>query len=209
LFHQDEDSLWISGIWKPRDNGHFLVHDDDAPLPHVGGYRSNWAGLYDLLQKQGDGELEADKMYTQTIFAPQNSTLNPQYIQIFRQQIQNLSEYTDSGLVHWVGLAEAVGIWEAEFDSRPTIYSWLHGDITDPFACGDADANGVVEIADAVFLINYIFIPGSPPPVPYEAGDPDCSGVAEIADAVYLINFVFVPGSAPPCDPNGDGSLDC
>lgn len=40
--HIDEDSLWISGIWKPQDTKHFLVHDEDAPLPCFGGYKNSW-----------------------------------------------------------------------------------------------------------------------------------------------------------------------
>jgi hypothetical protein len=78
-----------------------------------------------------------------------------------------------------------------------------------PYICGDADGSGVVEVADAVFLISYIFVPGSPAPDPYAAGDPDCTAVIETADAVYLINYIFVPGSLEPCDPNDDGAPDC
>jgi hypothetical protein len=77
------------------------------------------------------------------------------------------------------------------------------------WTCGDADGSGVVEIADAVYVINYIFVPGSPAPSPLESGDADCSGVVEIADAVYLINYVLLPGSPAPCDPDGDGVPDC
>ncbi len=65
------------------------------------------------------------------------------------------------------------------------------------FLCGDADGNGAVSIADAVFLINYIFA-GGPAPNPPAAGDADCSGSISIADAVFLINYIF-GGGAPPC----------
>ncbi len=62
-------------------------------------------------------------------------------------------------------------------------------------ACGDADSSGSVSIADAVFLINYIFAGGPAPSL--ERGDGDCSGAISIADAVYLINFIFASGPAP------------
>jgi hypothetical protein len=54
---------------------------------------------------------------------------------------------------------------------------------------GGADGSGVTEIADGVYLIDFIFEPGSPPPTPdpIGSGDPDCSGVVEIADAVFII----------------------
>jgi len=66
---------------------------------------------------------------------------------------------------------------------------------------GDVNADGIVNVNDVVYLINYLFVPGSPPPVPLEAGDANCDGVANVNDVVYLINYLFVPGSPPPCDP--------
>lgn len=69
------------------------------------------------------------------------------------------------------------------------------GDACD-YVCGDADGNGAISIADAVYLINYIFSGGTPPN-PLIAGDADCSGGVSIADAVYLINYIFSGGTAP------------
>ena len=64
---------------------------------------------------------------------------------------------------------------------------------------GDANGDGVVNIADAVYLINYLFI-GGEPPIPMEAGDVTCDGVVNIADVVYLVSYLFM-GGPPPCDP--------
>ncbi len=65
-----------------------------------------------------------------------------------------------------------------------------------PYLCGDADKNGLVNISDVVFLINYIFSGGAAPN-PIAAGDANCSGIINISDAVYLINYVFGGGPAP------------
>jgi hypothetical protein len=65
-----------------------------------------------------------------------------------------------------------------------------------PRLCGDADANGFVNISDAVYLINYIFA-GGPAPCPEVAGDADCNGFVNISDAVYLINYIFGGGPEP------------
>jgi hypothetical protein len=65
-----------------------------------------------------------------------------------------------------------------------------------PYICGDADANGFVNISDAVYLIAYIFS-GGPTPNPLDAGDADCNGFVNISDAVYLINYIFASGPAP------------
>jgi hypothetical protein len=67
---------------------------------------------------------------------------------------------------------------------------------TAAFICGDADGSGAVSVADAVYLINYIF-GGGPAPVPLAAGDPDCSGGISIGDAVYIIQFIFGGGPVP------------
>ncbi|MCX6833304.1 MAG: dockerin type I domain-containing protein, partial [candidate division Zixibacteria bacterium] len=65
-------------------------------------------------------------------------------------------------------------------------------------SCGDADGSSDINIADAVYLIAYIFTHG-PAPSPLAAGDADCDGVITIADVVYLINYIFSHGAAP-CD---------
>jgi hypothetical protein len=77
-----------------------------------------------------------------------------------------------------------------------------------PCICGDANGNGVVDAADVVYLLNYLFIPGSPPPIPYECGDVNCDGAVNAADVVYLLNWLFKNGPWP-CDPDGDGVPDC
>jgi hypothetical protein len=61
---------------------------------------------------------------------------------------------------------------------------------------GDANNDGVVSIADVVFLANYIFIDGAAPE-PLLAGDPNCDGRTNISDAVYLIQYIFSGGPAP------------
>jgi bacillopeptidase F len=63
---------------------------------------------------------------------------------------------------------------------------------------GDANGDGTIDIADVVFLVDYLFLNG-PPPVPLLAGDANCDGVIDIGDAVYLLNYLFLDGPAPPC----------
>jgi len=63
---------------------------------------------------------------------------------------------------------------------------------------GDANGDGVINIADVVYLINYLFLSG-PAPTPLWVGDTNCDGAVDIADVVYLINYLFIGGPAPGC----------
>jgi hypothetical protein len=62
--------------------------------------------------------------------------------------------------------------------------------------CGDANNDGSVDIADAVYLVNYIFA-GGPAPDPLGAGDADCSDDINIADCIYLVIYIFEHGLNP------------
>ncbi len=64
--------------------------------------------------------------------------------------------------------------------------------------CGDANADGVIDVGDLVYLINYLFKSG-PLPKPYQAGDANCSGTVDIGDVVYIINYLFKGGPPPTC----------
>jgi len=61
---------------------------------------------------------------------------------------------------------------------------------------GDAGHDGAVNIGDAVYIINYVFMGGNPPPCPNE-GDTNGDGQINVADAVFLITFIFRGGPAP------------
>jgi hypothetical protein len=62
--------------------------------------------------------------------------------------------------------------------------------------CGDANADLIVDISDAVYLIAYIFS-GGPAPIPLLAGDANCDQAVDISDAVHLIAYIFSGGPAP------------
>jgi len=69
------------------------------------------------------------------------------------------------------------------------------------FVAGDANGDDGINLADAVFLINYIFKGGSAPD-PIEAGDASCNNTIETSDAVALINYLFKGGPEPKMCPN-------
>lgn len=72
------------------------------------------------------------------------------------------------------------------------------------FVAGDVNDDGVVDIADAVCIVNYIV--GKPNAVFFEsAADVNNDDKIDIADAVRIVNYVL--GNIPALAPRLDGSL--
>jgi len=71
------------------------------------------------------------------------------------------------------------------------------GDACD-WTCGDVNDDNIADLADAVWLIAYIF-KGAPPPEPMESADVNGDNQVNLADVVYIINYVFAMGPPPNC----------
>jgi hypothetical protein len=71
-----------------------------------------------------------------------------------------------------------------------------------PPDCGDINCDGIINILDIVYLINYKFlVPPGPPPCKMVKADLNHDGTINILDIVYLINYKFLvpPGPPPQC----------
>ncbi len=82
-----------------------------------------------------------------------------------------------------------MAVWELMFEIKNDTLTYMPGDANGDFS---------VDIADVVFLINYLYL-NDIPPRPLSAGDANCDGVVNIGDVVYLINYLFKSGP-PPCE---------
>ena len=101
------------------------------------------------------------------------------------------------------GLVEFLG---ADIDGDP-------GGPVDPpppagprFVRGDADDNGIVNLTDAIFNLNYLFIGGAAPTC-MDSSDADNNGSLQLTDGIFILNFLF-SGGAPPPAPGGECGLD-
>lgn len=65
-----------------------------------------------------------------------------------------------------------------------------------PYACGDVDGSGRINISDAIYLARYIFS-GGQAPLDASGGDIDCNSQVNLADAVSMVSYIFGGGSAP------------
>jgi len=95
------------------------------------------------------------------------------------------------------------GLWI--IDVKYQMFEWgaLWGNpdlgMASAFMCGDANGDGQVDIADVVYLINYLFV-GGPEPLPIlSVGDANGDGTVDIADVIYVINHLFTGGPPPGC----------
>jgi len=89
------------------------------------------------------------------------------------------------------------------------------------FHRGDADGNGVLDLADAVLTLRSLF-QGGPAPACAESADADNDGSVNVTDPVLLLEFLFRSGQPPaapgpppgPCGPDPDppgspGDMGC
>jgi hypothetical protein len=70
-----------------------------------------------------------------------------------------------------------------------------HFSISD-YVPGDPTGDQIVDLADAIFLLNYLFKSGDVPE-PMAAGDANGDCVVDLADVVYLLNYLFKGGEPP------------
>jgi hypothetical protein len=64
------------------------------------------------------------------------------------------------------------------------------------YVFGDCTGDMVVDVADVVLLVNYLYRGGTAPS-PYGRGDCNRDCLIDVADIIYLINYLYRSGPAP------------
>ncbi len=116
----------------------------------------------------------------------------------------NLYEFPDCD---FDGLPDADEI-DADGDGIPDECQGLN-----TFMRGDCNADGFTDIADPIYVEQYLFLSGEPPSC-VDACDTNDDGLLDIADAIFILTTLFTGGAAPQppygvCgnDPTDDGLL--
>ena len=65
------------------------------------------------------------------------------------------------------------------------------------FIRGDANGSMTVDLADAIYILGFLFS-GGPAPVCFDSGDFNDDGSNDISDAIYALDYLFTEGAAPP-----------
>jgi len=81
------------------------------------------------------------------------------------------------------------------------------------FIRGDSNSDGIVDIADPLFSLAYLFGQG-PSPVCMDAADANDDGKIDISDAIATLDFLFAGGTLPAPNPlpgydQTPDNLDC
>ncbi len=80
---------------------------------------------------------------------------------------------------------------------------WVVGQVI--FLRGDCNGDAQCDIADAVYLLSFLFVPGSQIPPCEDSCDMNDDGTLNIADSVFKLSSLFVPESPPIPPPNECG----
>ena len=75
--------------------------------------------------------------------------------------------------------------------------SWELMTIVDGFNRGDCNADEVPNVADVVFLYDYLFTQGTVP-ICDDACDINDDGTLNVADGIYLLSYLFTQGPPLP-----------
>ncbi len=96
------------------------------------------------------------------------------------------------------------------------LVSFERGDLAPVFRRGDVDGNGVLEIADAIVELQWLFL-GAEPPACLDAADANDDGENNISDPITALSYLFlgarnIPAPGPETcgeDPTDDTITEC
>jgi hypothetical protein len=131
--HVQEQDLWLSGVWRPKDKYHFAVHDPDKPAFNIGKYGASWPALDHLLDRQKKGQLISNQIHTAAVSLQTEYLLEPFYIESFEMEIKKRA----SENILWFGLEEIGALWKgALYNQEPNIVPYLWSRINLPWVAG-------------------------------------------------------------------------
>jgi hypothetical protein len=82
--------------------------------------------------------------------------------------------------------------------TMPNDVSGIDFDLPTVYTRGDVNQDGVTDIGDVIYLVNYLYKSGCAP-YPIQSGDANCDAIVDVGDIIYLINYLFKGGAAPSC----------
>jgi len=148
-----------------------------------------------LFDWEDAGSINPDDTIRYVFYLGPDSTFQPgsEILIDSTEEISHLKVATDTlPVVEWE-------YWRVRATNRFDLSRWSTSVFSAQFFVrGDADGSGSINVADLIFLVEYIFF-GGPAPVPEAAGDVDCLGSINVADVSKLVDYIFFGGLLPDC----------
>jgi hypothetical protein len=94
-----------------------------------------------------------------------------------------ISFQTEPNRGHYNAYTDTIGLTLVQ---PPTISGWVFTDVIS----GDVNSDGIVDVVDLVYLINYLYMAGIPPS-PMSLGDFTQDSKVNLGDVVALVNYIF------------------
>jgi uncharacterized delta-60 repeat protein len=174
-YHANGDTAWVrryNGPGNEFDKPNALAVDESGNVYVTGGSYSGWIDYdYATIRYYPNGDTAWVRRYN----GPGNST-----------DFAHAIATDGSGNVYVTGYSYGTG---TDYDYATIKYV--------QFLRGDVNRDGVVDIEDAVYLINYLYIDGLSPIPILQVGDANCNRAVDLGDVVYLISYVYRGGPAP------------
>jgi len=103
----------------------------------------------------------------------------------------------DSGIMHPGDTFSYQFVQKGTFGYHCTVHGGENGAVKVGInKRGDANGDGIINLSDIIYLVNYVF-KGGPAPDPLCVGNANNNGSVDLADIIYLVNFVFKGGPVP------------
>ena len=79
---------------------------------------------------------------------------------------------------------------------------FIRSEVAPRLTSGESSKKTFSGLLDALFLLNWVFVPGSPSPTCIESADTDGNGKIEgLVDSIFVLGCQFVSNSPCPSDP--------
>jgi len=190
----EEDTEYLLSL----EVGNPFYNESDLTAP----YRVELLAGGVLLASDTDESPVADTWQEHTLVY--NSADNPEQVGEPLEIRLVAVEYADGG---------GVDGYEVDFDE--VVLTFTSAPQGKSFVRGDANADGIINITDGIFVLNFLFLGGTTPPCE-DAADSNGSNDINITDGIYILNFLFLGGENPAApwpdcgpDPDNDISVTC
>lgn len=110
---------------------------------------------------------------------------------------------TRAKLLFWgLSVCAVLFFWSIQLGSTVDLYVRVTPPQAPKVEQGDITGDGVFDVSDLMYLINYLYKSG-PQPRPLQNANVNCDGTINIADVIYLVNYIYRAGP-PPCNLEDD-----